>query len=268
MHKGEDTEYYLKKGFNVVAFEADLDFVEQNKTKFKEEINNGRLAIVEGAIVEGGSNEQVRFYKNLDKSVWGTLDEERAKIVKKMDARVKEVRVDSVDFADCVTKYGMPYYMKIDIEGSDKVCLRALKSFDVKPCYLSFESEDREFDELIDEMDLLSELGYEKFAIVPQANMHKTKVPDSSNEGKTVAHTFLKGSSGLFGRDLRQEWRSKKEVLEEYKKIFKLYEKYGDSTVWHQSIFAKTLLRIVSIVIGRRIPGWYDIHAKHSSCKH
>ena len=33
MHKGEDTELYLKKGFRVIAFEADPDLVASARTK-------------------------------------------------------------------------------------------------------------------------------------------------------------------------------------------------------------------------------------------
>ena len=34
MHKGEDTDYYLQKGFRVVAFEANPDLVNLCRTRF------------------------------------------------------------------------------------------------------------------------------------------------------------------------------------------------------------------------------------------
>jgi len=52
MCKGEDTDFYLKKGFRVVAFEADPDLVDMNKKRFAKEINDKKLIIVGGAIVE------------------------------------------------------------------------------------------------------------------------------------------------------------------------------------------------------------------------
>jgi hypothetical protein len=51
MHEGEDTAYYLKKGFHVVAFEANPELIARNKRRFAPEMVSGRLVIVEGAIV-------------------------------------------------------------------------------------------------------------------------------------------------------------------------------------------------------------------------
>ena len=50
MHKGEDTEYYLKKGFEVVSFEANPELAAHCRERFAEEIAAGRLTIVEGAV--------------------------------------------------------------------------------------------------------------------------------------------------------------------------------------------------------------------------
>jgi hypothetical protein len=34
----------------------------------------------------------------------------------------------------------MPYYLKIDIEGADLLCLKALEKFEEKPKYISIEA--------------------------------------------------------------------------------------------------------------------------------
>ena len=54
MHKGEDTDFYLRKGFRVVAFEADPDLTGYCRKRFKEFLDSGQLKIVEGAIVSLG----------------------------------------------------------------------------------------------------------------------------------------------------------------------------------------------------------------------
>ena len=73
MHKGEDTDYYIKKGFRVIGFEADPDLAEHCRNRFSNEIENGKLVIVEGAITElpFGETKNVitKFYKNNDYSV-------------------------------------------------------------------------------------------------------------------------------------------------------------------------------------------------------
>ncbi len=50
LHRGEDTDFYLKKGFRVAAFEADPNLVAHCKARFRDAISEGRLQIVEGAI--------------------------------------------------------------------------------------------------------------------------------------------------------------------------------------------------------------------------
>jgi hypothetical protein len=50
MHRGEDTAYYLAKGFRVVAFEAHPEHAAHNQARFASDIAS--LRIVEGAITE------------------------------------------------------------------------------------------------------------------------------------------------------------------------------------------------------------------------
>ena len=72
MHMGEDSDYYLKKGFKVVAFEANPDLLAHCKNRFSKEIQTGRLTIVEGAIVDPlfvkSGSKSVKFFKN--KETW------------------------------------------------------------------------------------------------------------------------------------------------------------------------------------------------------
>ena len=41
MHRGEDTQFYLRKGFRVVAFEANPENVSFCRNKFRESIDHG-----------------------------------------------------------------------------------------------------------------------------------------------------------------------------------------------------------------------------------
>ena len=65
LHKGEDTEYYLKKGFRVIAIEANPQLISECKARFREAIALGRLQIVEGAIAPASAGNTVIFYKIL-----------------------------------------------------------------------------------------------------------------------------------------------------------------------------------------------------------
>ena len=266
LHKGEDTAYYLKNGFRVIAFEADPDLVRLNEERFSQSIKQGNLIIVDGAIVGDPSAKEVTFYKNLKESEWGTIDPERVQRNVKLGTPHRSIRVPAINFEECIIKFGIPYYMKIDIESADRICLEILKQFTVKPCYVSIESEKVHFENLVRELDIFSELGYTKFSAVAQAAIHKLKRPIRSKEGKHISYRFPHGSSGPFGQDI-SNWMSMDEVLDEYKTIFKRYQKYGDDTFWGRNKIAKACLYAFLMLCGKPVPGWYDTHARLAECK-
>ena len=96
------------------------------------------------------------------------------------------IEVPVVNFSSCLQKYGIPHYLKIDIEGMDIVCLRALKCFEQKPDYVSIESEKVLFDNLIEELNLLTELGYTRFKAIQQGVISRQREPNPSTEGRYV----------------------------------------------------------------------------------
>lgn len=61
--------------------------------------------------------------------------------------------------AGLFTEYGIPYYAKVDIEGSDRLCLEALLGFADRPRYVSVESDKVSLRALEEEFDLLEQLG-------------------------------------------------------------------------------------------------------------
>ena len=77
LHRGEDSAYYLKKGFKVVAVEADPDLISHCKSRFPEFIESGNLTIVEGAVSDVGPDvEEIVFYKYPTLSLWGTINQD------------------------------------------------------------------------------------------------------------------------------------------------------------------------------------------------
>ncbi len=263
MHKGEDTDFYLSKGFKVIAFEADPDLVKQSKKRFQKDIENGDLTIIQGAIVDKNFDQKVKFYKNKLNTVWGTVLREWAERNKNDGAESESIEVDTVNFKECLIKFGIPYYLKIDIEGMDIVCCQALLSFKHKPNYISIESEKVSFDKLEMELNLFTKLGYTDFKIIQQENIKKQKEQKNSRENKFVNYKFLEGSSGLFGKDLPGIWINNHEALKRYKKIFLLYKLFGDRSFWKKNLFLKYFLKIFRKLSGVPLPGWYDTHARH-----
>jgi FkbM family methyltransferase len=268
LHKGEDTDFYLKKGFEVVAFEADPDLAEECRRKFSSQIADQRLVIIEGAIVDpgaSGSSSTVKFYRTKSKSDWGTVFGNWAERNLALGAGSEVIEVPTVNFSDCLRRYGVPYYMKIDIEGADLFCLRSLLDFTDRPDYVSIESEKCSFPKLIEEFELLERLGYSTFKAVQQADKENLlSCPQAPLEGQYVKHQFKSDSSGLFGRELPGRWKNRGQIIRQYRWVFLLYRLFGDNGSLRPYRIGRRLHRAARSLLRQPVPGWYDTHARHS----
>src|SRR5437899_1108486 len=90
-HTAEDTEFYLKKGFDVVAVEANPGLNSRIRERFKSNIDNGRLVLVEAAIAE--RKGEIDFFLNESESVWGTIRSEWAERNRRLGAPSKKITV-------------------------------------------------------------------------------------------------------------------------------------------------------------------------------
>src|ERR1700728_4566936 len=109
MHQGEDTDYYLKKGFRVIAFEANPKLVAKSRSRFADAIRDKKLIIVEGAITDkpGGTSEStVSFYENAKLSEWGTVVSDWARRNEALGASSQVIEVPIVDFARSLRQFG------------------------------------------------------------------------------------------------------------------------------------------------------------------
>jgi FkbM family methyltransferase len=216
LHHGQDTDYYLKMGFRVVAFEAAPANAEFCRKRFERELEEGRLTIVEGAITEdvssNGKPAEVKFYRNADHSLWGSTSDEWAMRNVVMGTRNDTIRVKAIDFAQCLEQYGIPHYLKADIVGSETICLRALLNFRNQPDYLSIRSEKLVFRKLEFEFDLLERLGYSSFKAVKQ-DFESVRAQLPSLNGPKF-HSFEEGASGPFGENSPGKWKRRDEVIE------------------------------------------------------
>jgi FkbM family methyltransferase len=265
MHKGEDTDYYLKKGFRVIGFEANPQNAAHCRNRFAEAIAQERLTIVEGAIVESNSSaERVKFYRNVDHSPWGSTCDDWAQRNEVMRTSNEIIEVEATDFKKCLATYGVPYYLKADIVGSEIICLRALLDFVNKPDYISIRSEKFVFSKLEKEIDVLEQLGYDSFQAIQQ-DISQMRAPADSKEGEKIAHVFDEGASGIFGKDLRGVWKSKEQIIKEYQRIFAVYWLFGDYSFLRQSERGRKIISGLERILRRPLPGWYDTHAKRSS---
>lgn len=264
LHRGQDTDFYLKKGYRVVAFEAEPENAEFCRIRFASAIADGRLTIVEGAIIEEKSDaDKVRFYRNNEHSLWGSIQIDWAVRNEVVGTTNKAIEVTPVDFGKCLEKYGIPHYLKADIVGSETICLRALLAFENKPNYISIRSEKLIFQRLEYEFELLERLGYDTFKAVKQ-DFHRINPALPSNNG-AIYHTFEEGASGPFGEDSPGKWKTLNEALRDYRKVFVKYWLFGDYSYLIQTEKGRKFIAQLERIARRSIPGWYDTHARRES---
>ncbi|MHC5018667.1 MAG: FkbM family methyltransferase [Planctomycetota bacterium] len=255
-HRGEDSAYYLARGFRVVAVECDPDHAGALRERFAEAIAAGRLTLVEAAMAP--TDDPVTFYRNADVGVWGTAVAAWAERNRALGTTVTECTVDGMPPAELFRRFGVPYYLKIDVEGSDLLVLRALAEFAVRPPYVSLETEAASMEALREEFAVLRELGYDRFKLSAQHRVGGHRVPAGSPHGRAVEWEFEPHASGLFGEDLPGPWGSEADALAACEPIMLLYdvERAIQRGVLNGEF--KAFLR----AFGHE-SGWYDTHARH-----
>jgi FkbM family methyltransferase len=257
MHLGEDTDFYLHKGFRVVAFEARTDFVRRCAARFSGAMSSGALTIVEGAVAPG-SAATVPFYVNTAKTDWGTLNLEWVARNERRGAPSRVVEVKRIDIADHFRKHGIPYYLKVDIEGSDTALVTALKEFGDRPQFISIETDINRFDQVVWEIELLQSLGYRKFKPVQQEGIVGTRLVSLDRDGVPFEYVFQSGASGPFGDDLPGEWLDFDECCRAYRGIFRQYRAVGHLSPLYRLRWYRVLDRLQHYI---GVAGWHDLHA-------
>jgi FkbM family methyltransferase len=248
-HNGQDSDFFLRKGFTVLGVEANPVLCAELRRRFSQQIGEGRFILVDRAIAE--QSGEVEFFMNLKSSIWGTIRDDVAKRHSPAGADLKRVMVPSVQFSSLLTEYGTPYYLKIDIEGADVLCLRGLLAHHERPQFASIENSQSSWRELAEEFSLLTKLGYTRFQIVDQAKVPNQSPPCPAREGVYVDQRFDLGATGLFGRELPGTWLTRRRALVEYSKIYARNKLTG---------LAKKISP-VNAIVSRFQGSWYDTHA-------
>lgn len=194
LHVGQDTDFYLKKGFRVVAVEANPMLARLAADRFEKAIAANRLTIVDVGL--GGVVGQFPFYVNNHHSEWSSFDRD----VASRGDPVEEVMVPTITVGTLLAAFGVPHFMKIDIEAYDRFVIEGLRGRSVIPAFLSIENGP------MGQFELLVTLGYRHFKLVEQSALRGTKAPIPAREGASVEHVFPSGSSGPFGAEAPGEW--------------------------------------------------------------
>lgn len=255
-HIGEDSDFYLRMGYRVVAVEANPELADRLNERFRDAVAQDRMVIVCKAILDRPG--KVAFYVNRRNTDWGTTEPEWVKRNRAMGAESYAITVDAVSLAEILNEHGCPWYIKIDIEGTDMSCLKQLGESGQRPEYVSLESNKVSWSGLREEFDTLCRLGYDRFQVVDQKKHRSGRF--RTLEGGELDYSFINGSSGPFGECFARPWLTRRQALRRYRWIFLCYWLFGDNT-----LLARVLPRIP---VARGLLGlvsWYDTHAQRAS---
>ena len=259
MNDGDDTAYYLHEGYRVVAVEVDPTLIEQARERFAGPILERTLDLVQAAI--GPRRETAPFWICEGKSVWNSFDRQMAS---REGHTCYAIEVECRQFRDLLEQYGVPFYLKVDIEGHDTYCVADLDQQDL-PKYVSLE-----IGRQLEPLFMLRDLGYSRFKLITQNDHRQHAIdPIRGNQrmkqrlqpypslyrlGRRVAGlrrrlsssstlprskgingnhwTFALGSSGPFGEDTAGSWQTFDEVAFTWLTYQLGRSCYGQPNVW------------------------------------
>jgi FkbM family methyltransferase len=200
LNNGDDTEFYLKRGFDVIALEANPALCERAQHRFHGAIGDGRLKILNVAVWDRSGHTS--FYVNLDNDHWSSLD---ATWAARDSSRCREITIESETLGGLFAEFGVPHYLKVDVEGVDQSVLEQLRDCELLPLFVSVEDCRLGFDY----MRILASCGYNAFQLLDQSSVPKMV-------DKATGHVFPPGSSGPFGNDLPGVWLPHDAMTEHY----------------------------------------------------
>jgi FkbM family methyltransferase len=240
MNDGADTAYYLETGHRVVAVEANPDLAAAARRRFAREISDGRLVVVDAAISPGG--EPVKLIIAGADLGSSSLNPERVSHLRP----VGTMEVRGVTLTSLFAEHGVPHYLKVDIEGSDRLCILALTRAQ-RPPYLSFEV-GADVHELIGHA---AEVGYTRFKVIHQNSFRE--LANQENLTDRVKSRLLRAMG--FDRPM---------MIRRAGRFFVAGHSSGPLP-WHTEgrwrDARATIRRLDEARRARALAGWYDVHA-------
>jgi FkbM family methyltransferase len=197
MNNGDDVEYYLLKGARVVGVEANRSLCELVEQRFRNEIEVGRLAVLNVALADDESAGPVAFYLHKTNHVLSQLP----RPVDEDLHNFEQVEVVARTPASIVREFGEPSYIKIDVEHFDLAVLKNLFGAGIFPPEISAESHS------VDIFACLVANCYTSFNLVDGLTAAKRygTAPIATTDGPSQFR-FQEHSAGPFGEDIQTPW--------------------------------------------------------------
>ncbi len=235
LNVGQDTDFYLSQGYKVLGIEADPILAEAVREKFDREIQEGHLEVLNVGIAERDGFAD--FWICEDKPEFNSFHRQ---IAARDSYSCHCIQIPVVRFSTIIERYGVPYYLKIDIEGNDMLCLDGLTS-STAPKYLSVESEcplderSATVEAGLRTLQKLYSLGYRQFKLIDQYTFCSLTLPPTA--GYRVDAFARRIFNGRFLEDMRGFGLISKHLIMKTKLESKFRWKFphGSSGVWGEA---------------------------------
>lgn len=267
VYNGDDTAYYLSKGYHVLAVEADPSLITDLQARFTAEIARGQLQIMNAALAQ--TRGTMPFWICEGYRLWNSLDREHAS---RMGRKAHPVEIESWPLRDLLAQHGVPHYLKLSLHGAEHFCLADL-SPGAAPAYISLELP-RDAAQSDEVFARLGDLGYGAAKIIDQTTQKQfvlrplsvkdlvravlrrhPLLPRASAKALRVGRRLLRvekrqavpsdparpghwvfpmGSSGPFGEETDGPWRTTAEAYSDWKSF--VNDRWGrshDLSSWH-----------------------------------
>ena len=250
---GEDTAFYLGKGFRVVAVEAQPDFCRAGRARFSRELQSGQLTIVERALWKS-DGERITFY--IRGGGWSSVLREAAERDGQDSVSVEAV---TITMPELFRQFGVPHYLKCDIEGGEDTVISQLAQSGARPNFISMEDPNGAT------ATRLAEVGYDRFQMRNQGHHRLFKPPNPPREGAYLDNKFAGHSSGLFGFELPpKDWVDEKTLQRQLRRWHSLRDNSMNPLLRYACKRWGKLTRRGWLIPG----GWSDVHATMASTLH
>jgi FkbM family methyltransferase len=161
-HSGDDTLHFLEQGHDVLAIDANPEMIRDGLTRpalhFARQ--HGRLNAIASGISDRLTKQALSFYVHNSISEWSRFTEPPYAKRRQFNT----IRVPVTTCGELIRQFGVPVYMKVDIEGYDSVCLHSLEVGRL-PMYVSTEDPTQ--------LDHLISIGYCAFKMVSQSRARR-----------------------------------------------------------------------------------------------
>jgi FkbM family methyltransferase len=254
LYDGDDSAFYLSQGHSVLAIDASPDMIDAARRRFDREIRSNQLTLLNTAISD--TTGPCSFWVCDDFSMWNSCHRD---IASRDNSQHHRIEIPGERFENILAEYGVPHYLKVDIEGNDHLCLTSIGG-PTSPPYISVEAECGGSEaalgenEYLQNLRLLAAAGYHRFKLIDQETLAPvrrghTRSPEWWNQHRSLRGeverrfkcSFPVGSTGPWGEDAAGPWMGFNEAVDVYCKwreaFFRIESRalYSFWCDWHAS---------------------------------